>query len=1602
VATIGDLIEVPPVRTVIRLEEGRSSGEEIVASFVFTPEVAAHFSVITDALLSGRGQGYFLQGDFGSGKSHFLAALYAWLAGGEARDPLDQRHGGLARLAETGKRFLPVDISLVNYRATTSLESIVVESVIGKLAEEAPEPAAGGERRETFSRLLDSVREAGYDGLFLLIDELSEFFRSKPTPQALNEDARTLQLLGEMASRQPLWIIAAVQESIEATGDVSQAILRKIKDRFPVRLGLSTLHVRSLIGGRLVRKKPGADAEIARIHEHFRGQFATFTVPFEDFRACYPVHPATLSLLEGLGDLFSQHRGIVDFVCSRIAGDKERGIAGILGRPAAELLGPDSIYDHFAPRLAEISAFHAYPRRIIPHLDEVIGNVIASEDDRALAHRLVRMLVLYKVHPTARAPTVSHLAELASCSLGGAQPSLNARYVSEVVLDPVVQGSRFLVRSLPPSGDAFQAVYGIAVEEDPGKLLDARLRSAMGEIVEDDARLLVEPLSQIGESESWPGAAVWEEGARRGVSWSSSARTVLVRFLHGETEGPFADRLSYDIAEKGFDFALVLAIGDASIQCPHAAVWRISLPKKNPALREFLALRAIAARATPSNPADMPLVPLLKERIARIAPAAYQAAQEALYAGEFSDPRIRVEPSVRQIRRFDRLLEVAAEVVLEARYPRFREVAPRKILPSPRLYQQLLEAFVLPGSVPLAEARTRSLSPLIDGLAAPLGLVETKRGAYVFSPDASGYPLIPHLLSLLSPSRPTPMPDVLANLEGSPFGLPHDTAVFLVAALVIGGLLSARKGGRAIPLDYLNLQSVEKADEIALGELIAEPDRETLVRECAFLSSVAGVQSFGLRQQREAWKEVIKFRDSALQLVDALGRSFGRMAEFSSFQGFGLDRLERSLSGMRTLAESIKVSYQAKEGLEAFIRAWRGTGLSSGEVLSLRKLAKFLAEKAEEFIFIAHYLRHPAVEKASGLDSRVAELRATGLALLESPEAGVVNDGGEHLSAVFVQFRDAYGAQYAREHAGFHQARQAPSLSRAAQRALDALRRLAVIQALDRPSGLDAFLRDLAPGSHEPCKRRLSEELLRSPLCGCGFSPGDAPPAPRARKPEESIDRFLHAYCEILGSPRVLEAAAARAFALQDVQVSSAEKLRRLAEILRRGKASPAEISGAIDEDTATELDRALSGRVAVRPRSLAALVSRLAGRRLPPRTILSLVSDWLAEASEEVLISVDDDIRGIGSTGSEKEGATDAAADAESLWPLVHAELLERSPHIGGPRSAGEAARLEQRLEGAFPSARLREVFAAADSRDLLGFMRTERFHTEAVRAAWLVLAERIVGGQKLPAGFAPESRHADPEKARRVAALLEALGRANDLLAKEYPERLSVRIPFEELLFDSWTSRELGDAVYRSLEQVSRAAAGWLSGVPAVQAIPLENAPVVIIFDGVPADVWMRTGLETGIGQGEEELSGCTMSWGRLDVVPATPESISSLFALSGDPQERLVLGDSPMLTLRGDEERSLKELLLPLAPKKPAVVRISLLDKAAHARGLRLSEMAAALSEIVRRDLPALRRECARQKRELIVTTDHGLSLSRDGLSHGRGGAYERLIFRALWAP
>jgi len=110
----------------------------------------------------------------------------------------------------------------------------------------------------------------------------------------------------------------------------------------------------------------------------------------------------------------------------------------------------------------------------------------------------------------------------------------------------------------------------------------------------------------------------------------------------------------------------------------------------------------------------------------------------------------------------------------------------------PMLYQRLINEFVFPGSISLREAHSRGLNDAIEGLAVPLGLVELRAGSYIFIPDHENHPLLSTVFGLISSAGETKLPDVLHSLETGRFGVPEDTAYFLLAALAFGGLITGR------------------------------------------------------------------------------------------------------------------------------------------------------------------------------------------------------------------------------------------------------------------------------------------------------------------------------------------------------------------------------------------------------------------------------------------------------------------------------------------------------------------------------------------------------------------------------------------------------------------------------------------------------------------------------------------------------------------------------------------------------------------------------------------------------------------------------------------
>lgn len=146
-----EYIEIPERTStsdfVLKLTDGVSNAEETLRDYVITDRLVGNFDealgLISSALASGSSKAAYLHGSFGSGKSHFMAVLYALLRG----EPAARRRDELAGLVDkhdtwlNGRRFLLVPFHLLGAK---SLEQRVLGGYVEhvrKLHPEAPIPA---------------------------------------------------------------------------------------------------------------------------------------------------------------------------------------------------------------------------------------------------------------------------------------------------------------------------------------------------------------------------------------------------------------------------------------------------------------------------------------------------------------------------------------------------------------------------------------------------------------------------------------------------------------------------------------------------------------------------------------------------------------------------------------------------------------------------------------------------------------------------------------------------------------------------------------------------------------------------------------------------------------------------------------------------------------------------------------------------------------------------------------------------------------------------------------------------------------------------------------------------------------------------------------------------------------------------------------------------------------------------------------------------------------------------------------------------------------------------------------------------------------------
>ncbi len=1259
---IRDLIEVPPVRTVIRLADLADSSlrRHLVETFIFTGEVTFTLANILEKVAGLKGKGFFVIGNFGSGKSHLLNVLSLIMSDSEAREVFKAscRDGAafdsrLPELLEQAAQVDPlvVEISLVEHSNREYLEEIVLKELSARLHAaagsdaESPGIFDNKPRREAFAAITQAIKEKNHGGLLLLFDELSEFLRSKENVRAYNEDVRFLQYLGEFAENLPAWIIATMQENIENTGSLAGELLHKIKDRYPVRFRLSGEHVKEIVAGRLIRKNKEAEKELPRIYDQLQSMFDGLPFSREDFMALYPVHPATVEMLDELRPLFSQHRGVIDFIHHRLAGDPGRGIAPFIENSGQELLTPDYIFDHFRERLRETVETSPYSEQVFHHYEREAERLFDDKDEMQIALRILKLLVLGAVARDPRSFSVPELTTLLLHRYSILESAINYEYIKELMDKLLAHGAYISTRE--QEGEIF---YSIDLKADAGLLLEKKLKQIKNEFSSGDRRVLEGLMPWIDESYLPLKGLQQKPGRDTEITWQNTGREGKVFFSSPADLGSEdTAALEKELVEGETDFIFFLVPPQLPGEEDSSAdIWQTLFNRYSHELRQALILwvpRSLTGSEENTLQNAYAHQRLYEEYAGDNSPVGKQAERQlALLLNEekskvkelfrkiYFSGRLKAGKQMPALSSFgylpftDFVARAAAEILKE-RYPRHAEIRPLSEQVSGSLVQRTMD--LLFSTELEGESFERGVRLVIENFVAPLGLVKKKGQGFLLDINPKTSPLVADFLDNVPSEGKISLTRLYRALRKGPFGLSKPAFQILGMAVILSGAVSAYQGGKRLAPGQVNYYRFWNIEEIGAGTLI-RAELQKVLAEVPFLPQKLRSGPLTFAAQQQAWEAVIDFKMEWTNRVAEINRRIDRLSEHPFFKTINWDNINKTVERFQAYLDEIKTSYASREGLERFLAACQSSPLYASDWQKLKALSDCFEKDLAEILYIADYLHDdklviPPEDQYEQLQRRYRIL----MELIEADNLLWEEKYRERLKREFEQFRAEYTALYLAEHdQAVGPKRIKPYRELISSSAYRLLEQMGRINTLVLDKDLVGINRVLAPILEKECNLADETRLVKHAACSCGYTLGDFYNLPERKEIEGQIIEAVKAYLEALQSEENYRKIIEHAEHLELVgRRPEAEPLRRLLKV--ESTLPPDQLIGRLDSlinsKTVNTINRILTGDAIVAERSAEKLLELLEGRVFNQAQLKQVFEDWLSadEANPPAYIRV-------------------------------------------------------------------------------------------------------------------------------------------------------------------------------------------------------------------------------------------------------------------------------------------------------------------------------------------------------------------------------------------
>ncbi|MEW6416888.1 MAG: DUF6079 family protein [Nitrospirota bacterium] len=1523
-----NIVEVPEVKLVIELDDADSDPEGIISNFVFTEEVEESLRIVLKRIDDSKGCGIFIKGNFGSGKSHFLSYLYLLL---KEKNTLNLPFLDDYPWIKAGD-INAVKVSLVKYPASQNLEDIILTSLGYK--------GSVLNREETFKGILnrDTV---------IIIDELSEFLRSKPTPSAFYEDTRFLQFIGEFSFHHPLWIVASLQEWIEETGHISASTFNRIKDRYPIRVNLTSSHIEDIIDKRIVLKKEGSEEVIEGVFSELKKYYPDLSLKFEEFKKTYPLHPITVRFLSGLTPVFSQHRGVIQFVF--------RAVRDILDEPPDTLITPEVIFDHFEERIREVPEYSRLVRVVYDYYRTHIDEILSNANQKEIALSAIKVMILTEISPLEKRKTHKDITEILLKKISTITSGINYEFIKDGVLEPLVAHQMYIIKE----GDLFY----IDPRVDEGIRIKGRIK-ALRERFADRNYLFTELCNHL----NMPYLPLKDVAHGKGYKflWQNSMREcVVILMLHGQLKKDEIERM-LDGLEKRLDGFLVIlspfmeekgriyTIKEAypSSFLPSLLFW---VPREFTE-DEILFLEGFIARHH-----LLKEFPEIEAEIKRDEAAFREAVSNAYFSGEIVYGSGRIEKNLKDIGYLpiEKLLGHLFDQSLLEIHPNHYRIMPRVDYFSTHHLSSLFSHCIRYGKITIDEAEKKGLTPYIKGLLEPMGIVKKRGGSFLISLDAEN-DLVSHFLNLVS--HEDDLTKIKTCLKKGRWGMSEAQINLIVSAFVVSGYIVPYRGDDMIELKEFSQLQTGEVTKIRQGKVLS-PQLLGYIHHGRFIWGDVEETPTPLTQKM-MWKEAVELIRKTRKMLEETNHFISRYKDYSIFKRLNIDT--SLFNRLSLFLNSITLSLPPAEGLERILSHLRENLALERDFIHHEGVHRFLTREFQTINKYYLYLTHPSLRLKGELEKMKKDIITSIEEFIRAPDKESLSIRDEW-EGFYERFTDTYKD-------GHEKYYQSPVFR--IKKELEESEEGRTLKRITMTVGFIVFDLDWWEIKREldvlpdKCPWDLNYELFQNPICRCGYKIGDEP---------SSVDTDFIKTCSAgivnfithIQKPEYRERIESYILGISDMgNRDTADKITSLLSLnLKDINLSP--VLTLLTDDTLKEIEHALKGKWKIKEIRIDDLINDIKGRRLRFNELKEMFFKWIGDEEESIIW-----VKG------EEETNISWVSEDLAKYGIQGERLLREITSDYGIDGIEEKLKQDGMLDGIrWQNLSLEELFRFIDS-EKFDFLK-KRLREEIFYRLW----DRTIREEILVS--------VNDELTRDMLTTIKMLNAGDKHKGAELFTK--VIAPLNLLMEKTGYENETGEKIsYDAIEKIKgrfdnivnvyNSSADKLNGIREIGYIKEHITGVVAIFDGLRYDLWLML-KEEFIKQGFVIKDEPFM---------VSPPSTTSNFRKALGIEDRGNINGRSYVLLkwaeRGIGKKGLKNILKDDADIK--FLHFNFIDIKAHASSLNLYP----LYLVIRDEFLAGIMPILKNIPSFLLVSDHGFSDTnklKERYVHGGKGIWECIL-------